>query len=60
MGYKRNQVVLLAPEGILKRAALEAGHRAKRARSQPRIQFRYKIPFTQIPELVKEGFTAQV
>lgn len=59
IGYVTPVNVLSAPLGSLKRAAMEAQHQAKRPRTVSRIDFGCAIPFTQIPELVKQGFEAQ-
>lgn len=59
IGYATPAGVLSAPIGSLKRSAMEAQHQAKRTRTTSRIDFGCSIPFTQIPELVKQGFEAQ-
>jgi hypothetical protein len=58
IGYTTPGKVLSAPVGSLKRAAMEAPHEAKRQRASPSIDFGCPIPFTQVPELVKQGFEA--
>jgi len=59
IGYATPAGVLSAPDGSLKRSAIEAQHQAKRTRTSSRIDFGCSIPFTQIPELIKQGFEAQ-
>src|ERR1700761_1027239 len=58
IGHTIPAAILSAPAGSLKRAALEAQHAAKRQRTPGKIDFGCEIPFTQIPELVKQGFEA--
>lgn len=58
IGHTTPAAILSAPAGSLKRAAMEAQHMAKRQRTPRKIDFGCKIPFTQIPELVKQGFEA--
>jgi hypothetical protein len=56
IGYATPAVILSAPAGSLKRAALEAQDRVKRARIQSRIDFGSRLPFSSIPDLVRDGF----
>jgi len=58
MGHTTPAVILSAPAGSLKRAAMEAQHEAKRQHTSRRIDFGCDLPFTHIPELVKQGFDA--
>jgi hypothetical protein len=58
VGYTMPAAVLSAPAGSLKRAAMEAQHKAKRQRTASWIDFGSAIPFIQIPGLVKQGFEA--
>jgi hypothetical protein len=58
IGYSMPGKVLSAPVGSLKRAAMEAQQEVKRRRSSRAIDFGCPIPFTQIPELLKQGFEA--
>lgn len=56
IGYAISPVILSAPANSLKRAALEAEDRCKRARRLSRIHFGCSVPFTSIPALVADGF----
>ena len=58
INYTTPAAVLSTPTDSLKRAALEAQHEAKRRQTPRRIDFGCEIPFTQIPELVKQGYEA--
>jgi hypothetical protein len=49
---------IVARPGSLKRAAIEAEHRAQRPVKRQAIDLGYGIPFTRIPDLVEEGFSA--
>lgn len=53
IGHTVPGMILSAPAGSLKRAAMEAQHAAKRQKTPRKIDFGCEIPFTQIPELVK-------
>jgi hypothetical protein len=63
VGAATSATVLAARPNSLKRRALEAEARmaarpvdGKRARIRPRIDFGYKIPFKQVPDIVNRGF----
>jgi hypothetical protein len=51
--------VITGRPGSLKRSAIEAEILVGQAVKQQAINFGYKIPFTQIPKMVEEGFQAQ-
>ncbi|KAF4467547.1 hypothetical protein FALBO_5577 [Fusarium albosuccineum] len=64
VGAASSAAVLAARPDSLKRRALEAEARrsvdsvgVKRAKTRPRINLGYKIPFKQIPDIVERGFT---
>jgi hypothetical protein len=59
IGSVASVVALTAPPGSLKRAAIEAQHRAKRSRTRSWIDFSCSIPFTKIPDLIQKGFDVQ-
>ena len=56
IGYTTPAVVLAAPPGSLKRAAMEAQSRAKRSRMLTRVDFGHPVPFNDIPHLLRDGF----
>lgn len=56
IGYTTPAIVLAAPAGSLKRAAMEAQISAKRSRVPKRIDFGCQVPFVAVPNLLRHGF----
>lgn len=50
---------IAARPGSLKRAAIEAEHRAARPAKRQVIDLGHEVPFTSIPKIVEDGFRAQ-
>ncbi|KAH7334190.1 hypothetical protein BKA66DRAFT_480077 [Pyrenochaeta sp. MPI-SDFR-AT-0127] len=60
VGSAPSALAIAARPGSLKRAAIEAEHRAKRPANRRRvIDFGYSIPFNTIPQLIEDGFRQQ-
>lgn len=59
VGYTPSALVTMARPGSLKRAAIEAECRAEGPAKRRAIDFGCSIPFTEIPQLVEDGFRLQ-